>query len=142
MRAILNYGHTVGHALETVLGYGTLTHGAAVAVGMSVAARLSVRLGMLQPADAKRQDVLLQRLGLPTWALIVSGSPPGRRRPELRAADSDTASSHRLCLEAMLLDKKTVGGRLRFVLARAIGTVKVREVAAEEVLAALQEDGR
>jgi 3-dehydroquinate synthase len=142
LRAILNYGHTVGHALETVLGYGVISHGSAVAIGMSTAAWLSVRLGLLDPEEARRQDTLLRRLGLPCLALLRSESQPEAwgiltdrgitplARPSIPAL-----------LEAMQLDKKTVGGRLRFVLARTIGSVEVREVAAEDVAAVLGAEG-
>lgn len=143
LRAILNYGHTVGHALETVLGYGVITHGAAVAIGMSAAAWLSVRLGLLDADEARRQDALLRRLGLPCLALLRQGGEPEAwgiltdrgvtplNRPSIPAL-----------MEAMLLDKKTVGGRLRFVLANSIGSVEVREVAAEDVAAVLGAEGR
>jgi 3-dehydroquinate synthase len=135
LRAILNYGHTVGHALEAVLGYGVITHGAAVAIGMSVAGRLAVRLGMLSLQAAERQDDLLRRLGLPILrtngdAEAAPGLEAAEPLPELPPAEA--------LLEAMLLDKKSVGGRLRFVLARDIGTVEVREVTAEEVIAVIK----
>jgi 3-dehydroquinate synthase len=138
LRAILNYGHTVGHAIETVLGYGVITHGAAVAIGMSAAAWLSVRLGLLSAADAQRQDALLRRLGLPCLALLREG-----RAPEAWGILTDKGvtplarPSLPALLDAMLLDKKTVGGRLRFVLARSIGSVELMEVTAEDVAAVL-----
>lgn len=127
-RAILNYGHTVGHALEAVWGYGTVTHGAAVAIGMSAAARLAVRLGMLAEPEAARQDELLRRLGLPTLP-ASEGSEAELTLPPFGAL-----------LEAMRLDKKTLGGTLRFVLPRAIGTVEVREVGDEPIRAVLAGD--
>src|SRR5690606_22228707 len=64
-RALLNFGHTFGHAIETEQGYGGLIHGEAVAVGMVQAARLSERLGLSPAADTRRLRDLLQRLGLP-----------------------------------------------------------------------------
>ena len=67
-RTILNYGHTIGHGLEAAAGYAGLLHGEAVAVGMSGAARIAVRLGMLPPEVAQRQDALLARFGLPLRA--------------------------------------------------------------------------
>jgi 3-dehydroquinate synthase len=137
LRAILNYGHTVGHALEAVWGYGTITHGAAVAVGMSAAARLAVHLGLLDRRDAERQDRLLSRLGLP---ILAPEAPLLSAPPEVAGAlpaGTPTLPPFAALLDAMLLDKKTLGGRLRFVLPRAIGTVEVTEVAAEEVEAAL-----
>jgi 3-dehydroquinate synthase len=118
-----------------VLGYGTLAHGAAVAVGMSAAGRIAVQLGMLAPDDAARQDRLLCRLGLPIL--------PAEPRPAALAQEEGTPPSVALpplrpLLEAMALDKKSVGGQFRFVLARSIGSVEVREVALAEVSAALE----
>ncbi len=135
-RAILNYGHTIGHALEAVLGFGLLTHGEAVSLGMSAAARLSVRLGLLDDAVARRQDRLLDRLGLPI--LPVRLAPEGDSLGEPFEVTPPALPPSADLLDAMLLDKKTMGGKLRFVLARAIGTVEVREVAAEEVAAVLE----
>jgi 3-dehydroquinate synthase len=141
LRAILNYGHTVGHALETVWGYGAVSHGAAVAIGMSAAARLAVRRGMLGPHDAERQDRLLRRLGLPTLKLAGTGAAtaPGLHEPPGAVRDLPTFPAFAALLNAMLLDKKTVGGQLRFVLPSAIGTVQVVGVSAEEIEAALEE---
>ena len=140
LRAVLNYGHTVGHALEAVLGYGAIPHGAAVAIGMSAAARLAVRLELLSPAAAARQDLLLQRLGLPTLTpdarSAVAAQQGGSAAPPGSPADQPLPPLASL-LAAMALDKKSVGGRLRFVLARAIGSVEVREVAVEDVEALL-----
>jgi 3-dehydroquinate synthase len=119
-RTILNYGHTIGHGLETAAGYASLLHGEAVAVGMSGAARIAVRLGALAPAVGERQDALLARFGLPLCA-------PG--------VDVQKA------LAAMALDKKAQGGAVRWVLLENIGrTVIRRDVPpplVEEVLADL-----
>lgn len=93
-RALLNYGHTFGHAIETVTGYGTYRHGEAVALGMVAAARLGERLGVTQAGVADRTVALLQRLGLPT----------GGVRAEPAAL-----------WEAMTRDKKVRAG-VRFVL--------------------------
>ncbi len=65
VRALLNLGHTFGHAIETGMGYGSWLHGEAVAVGMLMAADLSWRLGWLSQADVSRVKVLLQRADLP-----------------------------------------------------------------------------
>ncbi len=105
-RMLLNYGHTVGHALEAAMGYGRLLHGEAVAVGMQAAAFLAVRVGCLPSADADRQHALLERLGLPT-------SVSGTTVPEV--------------LDRMKLDKKREGDRQRWVLAERIGFARVRE---------------
>ena len=104
LRAILNYGHTTGHALEALSGYATFTHGEAVAIGMEVAAALSKTLLRLSEADAARQHELLKRLGVPT---------------SIRGASADAI------LSAMMHDKKTISGRLRLVLARRIGEVEI-----------------
>jgi len=93
-RAILNYGHTLGHALETVGGY-TLLHGEAVAVGLSFAARLACRLGRIDPAGVERHDRVLDSFELPTRL------PEGARAAEL--------------ISVMGRDKKAVDG-LTFVL--------------------------
>lgn len=107
LRAILNYGHTFGHAYETLTGYGTLLHGEAVAIGMADAAELAVRLGRVPPAFARRQDALLEALGLPTR--LSAGPVP--------AAGEMVA--------VMARDKKTLHGRLRFVLPTRLGHVEL-----------------
>lgn len=95
-RALLNFGHTFGHALEAEAGYGRLLHGEAVAIGMVLAARLSTRLGHAPAEDGERLATLLARLGLPT------ALPPG--------FDADRL------LARMQLDKKNQSGRLRLIL--------------------------
>jgi len=105
VRALLNFGHTFGHAIESGLGYGKWLHGEAVAAGMAMAADLSRRLGFIAEADARRIIALIRRAGLPT-------APP-----EIAPA--------RL-LELMGVDKKAEGGKLRFVLLDAIGAASVR----------------
>jgi 3-dehydroquinate synthase len=117
-RALLNFGHTFGHALETEAGYGALLHGEAVAIGMVLAARLSAQLGMADAADTERLHALLQRIGLPISA------PAGPSAGSL--------------LERMRLDKKNRAGALRLVLWRGIGRAEVAEgVRDDEVLAVL-----
>ncbi len=103
-RAILNYGHSVGHALEVVTGYRVLLHGQAVAFGMVAAAELSRRLVGLDPALARRQNALLHSLGL-------LGPPPAVAVDEVVAA--------------LGYDKKVQAGRLRWVLLRALGDPQV-----------------
>ena len=103
-RALLNFGHTFGHALETAGGYATLLHGEAVAIGMLLAARLSERLGMSEVADSARLQRLLERLGLPT---AVPSSDPGQ------------------LLDLMRLDKKNIAGTLRLILWRGIGQAEI-----------------
>ena len=100
-RALLNFGHSFGHALEAATGYGTFLHGEAVALGMRLAARLSTQLGLAGEDDAARLDALLGALGLPD------------RLPTL---------DPRQLLGFMRLDKKNRNGRLRLVLWRGIGS--------------------
>jgi 3-dehydroquinate synthase len=99
-RALLNLGHTFGHAIENALGYGEWLHGEAVGVGMLLAADLSSRLGWLARSDVERVQALLARIGLPTTA------------PAIGAARA---------LELMGMDKKVLAGRIRLVLLRRLG---------------------
>jgi 3-dehydroquinate synthase len=120
-RALLNYGHTVGHAIEAVTGYSSWLHGEAVAVGMAFAARLGVRAGITPPSLVARQEALLTRLGLPVRAEGLSCS--------------------RL-LRATLWDKKVRGGRVHWILPTALGaSAVVSNVRDEDVRAALIEIG-
>jgi 3-dehydroquinate synthase len=118
-RAVLNYGHTFCHALETVTGYGRYLHGEAVAIGMTCAARLAQRLGRVDDAFAGRQRKLLLSLHLPV--------------------DFPTVDEDQL-LDAMARDKKAEHGRLRFVLPTAMGHVElVGDVDEQDVRAALKD---
>ena len=104
-RMLLNYGHTLGHALEAVTGYGTLLHGEAVAVGMHAAARIAEAMRVLGAEDRQRQDALLAALHLPS------------RWP----APADEL------LARLAVDKKRVGSTQRGVLAERVGFGRVRE---------------
>ena len=104
MRALLNLGHTFGHAIETATGFGPWLHGEAVAAGMVMAAQLSARTGMLAARDAQRIEALVARAGLPTRAPKLA---PERWR------------------ELIALDKKSAGGRVRFVLLEGVGRAKL-----------------
>ena len=106
-RMLLNYGHTVGHALEAASSYETLLHGEAVAVGMEVAARIAVSVGSLHPADADRQRRLVEALHLPRRA------PAGYTLQDV--------------LSRLSVDKKRVGARQRWVLATRVGEAVVRD---------------
>ena len=118
VRALLNLGHTFGHAIEAGLGYGEWLHGEAVAAGMAMAAELSRRLGWLSAADCTRIDALLKRAGLPT-----TGPALGAER----------------YLELMALDKKVAAGKLRLVLLRRIGEGVVSAEAGEsDIRAAIE----
>jgi 3-dehydroquinate synthase len=103
-RALLNLGHTFGHAIETATGYGEWLHGEAVGAGMLIAATLSERLGWLTAADVGRVRTLLQRAGLPL-------QPP--------AIGSSRAFEH------MQMDKKVRDGRMRLVLLKGIGLAEL-----------------
>jgi len=119
-RALLNFGHTFGHALETAGRYTTLLHGEGVAIGMLLAARLSERLGMSVAADTARLRRLLDALGLPT--AVPAGFDPQQ------------------LLALMRLDKKNTAGTLRLILWRGIGKAAiVGGVADDAVLGVLQE---
>jgi len=105
VRALLNFGHTFGHAIESGLGYGKWLHGEAVAAGMAMAADLSCRMGFIAQADVDRVIALLKRARLPT---AQPGIAPGR------------------LLESMAADKKTEAGKLRFILLDRIGAASIR----------------
>jgi len=116
-RAILNYGHTFGHAVESVTGYGTVLHGEAVSIGMTAAGRLAVAKTLWDETSLDRQTRLLARLGLPIE------TPPG-------------LDPHRL-LAAMHKDKKATAGRISFVLPTRLGASRLfDDVSDEEALAA------
>ena len=116
LRNMLNFGHTVGHAVESVSNF-RVSHGQAVSIGMVAAAGLAVKLELMDKADAVRLKKLLQRAGL------MTALPPLEIAP---------------LLQAMRYDKKVQGGKIRFVLPRAIGQVfitdDVNPAAVESVL--------
>ena len=112
VRAVLNYGHTFAHAHESLAGYGELLHGEAVSIGMVQASRLAERLGRIDEDTTRRQVQLLEAVGLPVCA------PKGPTIDELMAR--------------MRLDKKTAGGKLRFVLPTRMGHVELVDGIDEE----------
>ncbi|MDJ0657620.1 MAG: 3-dehydroquinate synthase [Xanthomonadales bacterium] len=119
MRALLNLGHTFGHAIESLTGYTQLLHGEAVSIGMVLAARLSSQLGMLESSDVKRVNDLLDSAGLPV--ALPAGLTP------------------RAMLDSMAMDKKNRAGRLRLILLEALGEAVVRDdVSPEQVSCALE----
>ena len=117
LRILLNYGHTIGHALEAATAYGELLHGEAVAIGMTAAVRISRGMGLIDDDLVARQDALLKRFNLPT-------SLPGADRDAVR--------------QAMSVDKKTTAGSIRWVLLEGCGRSTTRnDVPAEIVEEAL-----
>jgi 3-dehydroquinate synthetase len=119
LRGILNFGHTLGHAIENCAGYGAYLHGEAVAIGMVYAARLSQRLKGFSPADSERLTKLLVKLNLP---VDVSGLTWERVRA------------------AMAVDKKTVGGLPKFILSDRMGHVEFGCEVPEELLEEIWND--
>ncbi len=112
-RAILNYGHTFGHAIESVYGYGKFTHGEAISIGMTCAARLAVQLGHVTEDMLERQTGLLRTFELPVEC-------PVQDRPQLIAA--------------MKHDKKVAHGQLQLVLPTKIGNVELVNAPSDELL--------
>ncbi|MEO1003328.1 MAG: 3-dehydroquinate synthase [Cyanobacteria bacterium J06638_7] len=117
LRAILNYGHTLGHVVETLCGYGTWLHGEAVAIGMVAAGELALAMNLWSAAEQNRQKGVIAAAGLPlAW-------------PRLEPA------AVLRCLQA---DKKVRQGRVRFVLPTHLGAVQIRDdVDAERILSVL-----
>lgn len=115
LRAILNFGHTVGHALEAISHYGKYLHGEAISIGQVAAAQLSSRLTGLERNDVQRITNLFLKAGLPTLLRLK-----GAQRAKLIAA--------------MKQDKKVMGGELKFVLARRIGSVEFGQAVPAHVL--------
>ena len=109
LRAILNFGHTFGHAIESALGYGKWLHGEGVGCGMVMAAHLSARMGLVDAAFVQRLTQLISRAGLPTRAPVLSVT--------------DNAGRY---LELMRIDKKSEAGEIRFVLIDGPGQACVR----------------
>jgi 3-dehydroquinate synthase len=108
LRAILNFGHTIGHAVEAVAGYcNQIPHGEAVAIGMAAEARLAQRLGWLESATTERLIALIERFGLPTSIPDTLG--------------------HDALVDAMGRDKKNQRGQIRFILPRALGRVELTD---------------
>jgi len=119
LRSILNYGHTIGHAIETVTGYTRFLHGEAVAIGMCLEARLSRMLNLIDKGQVSKIKAVVDSYGLP------SEMP----------ADIDMNS----ILSSMQLDKKAVAGKLKFILPEKIGRVKIQKGITERSLRELFE---
>jgi 3-dehydroquinate synthase len=117
-RAVLNFGHTIGHALEAATGYRQVPHGEAVAIGMIKATMLSVQHGFCDQQTFERILKVIKHAGLP------SEIPAGLSLQSL--------------IEAMQLDKKAAGGRIKFVMSEGIGKTRFHWLSPGEVLAALE----
>lgn len=114
LRAVLNYGHTFGHAFEALTGYDELLHGEAVSIGMHCAAQLAERLGRVDAAFVRRQELLLDAFGLP------KAMPP---------------VSVKKAIQVMARDKKAEEGKLNFILPTKLGHVELVRGVSEEVVA-------
>ncbi len=120
LRAILNYGHTIGHAVESLTGYRVVNHGEAVAIGMVAAGQIAVELGMWQKAEAERQHTLIQKTGLPTQL--------------------PTGVDIEAIIEALQTDKKVLEGKVRFILPTQLGAVTITDqVPSDTIRQVLQE---
>jgi len=120
IRAILNFGHTFGHAIEAGMGYGAWLHGQAVGCGMVMAADLSVRVGLLSNADASRLKKIIQ-------ALHLSTQPPKLGVDRF--------------MELMSVDKKAEGGEVRYILLNGLGQAKIQTVDDDLVIQTLLANG-
>ncbi|MFZ5651194.1 MAG: 3-dehydroquinate synthase [Bacillota bacterium] len=117
-RAVLNYGHTVGHAVESLTGYSAYRHGEAVAVGMAAEARMAEKMGLINSGERRRLESLLARAGLPVEV------PRDLDRKEM--------------MQSMRRDKKVISSRLTFVLPESIGIVRiVRDVDEDLILSCI-----
>ncbi|MCE5312136.1 MAG: 3-dehydroquinate synthase [Nitrospiraceae bacterium] len=114
LREILNYGHTVGHAIETETGYLKYLHGEAVAIGMCLEAKISALSGVLDASHLGRIEGLVKDYGLP------HGIPDDIQRNRL--------------IEHMAIDKKTVSGRVKFILPEEIGRVRIETSISDDVI--------
>ena len=114
LRAILNYGHTIGHAVESLTGYRLVNHGEAVAIGMVAAGAIATKLQMWNLDDAQRQNALIKKAGLPTEI------------PSMLETEA--------IIEALKTDKKVKAGKVRFVLPTQIGTVIISDRVSPDLL--------
>ncbi|MEB3311107.1 MAG: 3-dehydroquinate synthase [Snowella sp.] len=117
IRAILNYGHTIGHAVESLTGYSQVNHGEAVAIGMVAAGEIAVTMGLWNRDEAERQRVLIEKTGLPTQV----------------PNELDTNA----IIDTLQTDKKVKSGKVRFILPTAIGKVIITDEVTTEILQAV-----
>ena len=114
IRAILNYGHTIGHAVESLTDYKQFVHGEAVAIGMVAAGKIAIEMGLWTQSEADRQDVLITKTGLPTDI------------PDRISAED--------ILETIKSDKKVKAGKVRFILPTGIGKVTITDKVTPEII--------
>lgn len=114
LRAILNYGHTIGHGIESLTGYSQIIHGEGVAIGMVAAGTIAVKLQLWSEQEANRQDALIKKAGLPTEV------PPNVNIEAI--------------IEALQTDKKVKAGKVRFILPQQIGTVTITDQVTSDVI--------
>ena len=114
LRAILNYGHTIGHAVESLTNYKQFVHGEAVAIGMVAAGKIAVEMGLWTTEEARRQDALIAKTGLPT--------------------DIPANVAIEDILNAIQNDKKVKAGKVRFILPTTIGKVTITDKVTPEII--------
>ena len=120
IRAILNYGHTIGHAIESLTGYSTINHGEAVGIGMIAAGKIGVKLGMWTEKATKQQEQLIQKSALPITI-------------------PNTLKSNEI-IDSLQLDKKVKAGKIRFILPTNIGQVKISDSVSSVVIKTVIEE--
>ncbi len=114
LRAILNYGHTIGHGVESLTNYKQFVHGEAVAIGMVAAGKIALEMSMWTQAEAQRQDALIAKAGLPT--------------------DIPSNLTTEAILETIQSDKKVKAGKVRFILPTAIGKATISDRVTPEII--------
>jgi 3-dehydroquinate synthase len=114
LRAILNYGHTIGHAVESLTGYTQILHGEGVAIGMVAVGQIAVDLGMWKKEETERQNALIEKAGLPTKL------PKGL---DIEAI-----------VDSLQLDKKVKAGKVRFILPTEIGKVTITDQVSSDII--------
>ena len=114
IRAILNYGHTIGHAIESLTDYKQYVHGEAIALGMIAAGEIAIQMGLWRETNGNRQNKLISKVGLPTKI--------------------DAPLKVKEVLEALKNDKKVKSGKIRFILPTKIGSVKITDKISSEVI--------
>lgn len=120
LRAILNYGHTLGHAIESLTGYNTINHGEAVGMGMIAVGKIAVKLGIWTEKESERQDKLIEKTGLP---ITIPSS--------LNITD---------VLESLQMDKKVKAGKVRFILPTEIGKVIISDRVSSELIEGVMQE--